>query len=143
MSADSYTTGFGAQTIAEAFPELPLPVQPFGGRVVVQIRRMPQSSKGGIILVENTRDTAKWNTQVAKLVAIGPLAFKDRATGQAWPEGIWAKVGDYVRIPRWDGDRVEVMIKGSDDPVIFVTFNDAQLIGKVLGDPLAQLVYEL
>lgn len=143
MSADSYTTGFASQSVRDAFPEVPLPVMPFGGRVLVQIRRMPSASKGGIILVEDTRDTAKWNTQVAKLVAIGPLAFRNRETGELFPEGAWAKIGDYVRIPRWDGDRVEVTVKGSGDPVIFVTFNDGQLIAKVLGDPTAQLVYEL
>jgi hypothetical protein len=60
-----------------------------------------------------------------------------------WPEGVWAEKGDFVRIPRWDGDRVEVFIKDQDSPVIFVTFNDTQLIGRVLGDPLSQLVYEL
>ena len=143
MSADSYTTGFAPQSVKDAFPEVPLPVMPFGGRVLVQIRRMPSSSRGGIILVEDTRDTAKWNTQVAKLVAIGPLAFRNRETGELFPEGAWAKIGDYVRIPRWDGDRVEVMVKGSNDPVVFVTFNDGQLIAKVLGDPTAQLIYEM
>jgi co-chaperonin GroES (HSP10) len=143
VSADSFATGFAPQTLSEAFPEVPLPVRPFGSRVLVQVRRLPNKSKGGIILTENTHDTAKWNTQVAKLVDIGPLAFKSRETGLPWPEGVWAEKGDFVRIPRWDGDRVEVFIKDQDSPVIFVTFNDTQLIGRVLGDPLSQLVYEL
>lgn len=141
MSSDSIK--MSVQSLKDAFPELPHPVTPFGGRVLVQVRRLAQKSAGGLILIENTRDTAKWNTQTAKLVALGPLAFKNRNDGEAWPEGIWAKVGDYVRIPRWDGDRIEVFIEGEQDPVIFVTLNDAQLIGRVNGDPLAQLIYEL
>jgi co-chaperonin GroES (HSP10) len=143
VSADSYTVGFAKQTLEEAFPVLPIPVRPYGGRVVVQIRRLPKRSRSGLILIEDTRDTAKWNTQVGKLVAIGPLAFRNRETGEPWPEGIWAALGQYVRVPRWDGDRIEVMLKGEDDPVIFVTFNDAQLIGEINGDPLEQLIYEL
>lgn len=142
MSSDSYP-GFQAQSLKEAFPDVPLPVRPFGGRVLVQIRRLPKKTQSGIIMIEDTRDTAKWNTQVAKLVAVGPLAFMNRETGKPWPEGVWAEVGAYVRVPRWDGDRVEVAIKDSDDPVVFVTFNDSQLIAEILGDPLAQLVYEL
>lgn len=142
MGADSYVTGFQTQKLQDAFPELPAPVTPFGGRVLVQLRRLPTKSKGGIVLIEDTKETVKWNNQVAKLVALGPLAFKNRETAQFWPEGQWAKVGDYVRVPRWDGDRVEVLIKDSE-PVVFVTFNDHQLIGRVNGDPLDQLIYEL
>lgn len=143
MGADSYTVPLADQTLAQAFPEVPPPVTPFGGRVLVQLLRQPKTTKSGIIFVEDTRETVKWNTQVARLVAVGPLAFRNRETSQPWPEGIWARVGDYVRVPRWDGDRVEVLIKGSDDPVIFVTFNDVQLIGRINGDPTKQLVYEL
>lgn len=142
MSAESYPK-MAKQTLAEAFPEIPLPVLPFGGRVLVQVMRLPNKTESGLVLVENTRDTAKWNAQTAKLVAVGPLAFKNRETGRAWPEGIWAKVGDFVRIPRWDGDRIEVDLINEIDPVVFVTFNDAQLIGKVHGDPTAHRIYEL
>ena len=143
MSADSYTVGFAPQPMEIAFPAVPVPLEPFGGRVVVQVMRQSKTTKGGILLVEDTRDTVKWNTQVAKLVAAGPLAFKNRETAEAWPEGVWAAVGDFVRIPRWDGDRLEVNIKDDPEPVVFVTFNDAQLLGRVVGDPRAQLVYEL
>jgi co-chaperonin GroES (HSP10) len=145
MSSDSYNAGFAPQTLAQAFPEVDHPVEPFGSRVVVQLRLMPSKSKSGIVLIENTKDTAKWNNQIAKLVAVGSLAFKHRETGEAWPEGVWAKVGDFVRVPRWDGDRMEVKHSAEKDadPVIFVTFKDSQLIGRVRGDPLTQLVYEL
>lgn len=141
MSADSFDV-LQKQTLEEAFPEVPLPTAPFGGRVLVQLRRLPQKTKGGIVLVEDTRDTAKWNNQVGKIVALGPLAFRNRETGEPWPEGVWAAVGDYVRLPRWDGDRVEVPVRDAD-PIIFVTLGDHQLLGKVLGDPLEQRIYVL
>ena len=143
MASDSYLTGFVQLSMEAAFPPAPVPVEPFGGRVVVQTMRLSGKTAGGIQLVSDTRDTVKWNLQVAKLVAVGPLAFKNRETAQPWPEGVWAKVGDFVRIPRWDGDRVEVKVKDSDEPIIFITMNDSQLLGRVLGDPREQLIYEL
>jgi co-chaperonin GroES (HSP10) len=143
MASDSYLTGFVQLSMEAAFPPAPVPVEPFGGRVVVQVMRLSGKTAGGIQLVSDTRDTVKWNLQVAKLVAVGPLAFKNRETAQPWPEGVWAKVGDFVRIPRWDGDRVEVKVKDSDEPIIFITMNDSQLLGRVLGDPREQLIYEL
>lgn len=40
-------------------------------------------------------------TSVSALVCgVGPLAFKDRETGQQWAEGTWARPGDWVVIPR-------------------------------------------
>lgn len=143
MSADSYLTGFAPLSIDEAFPPAPPPLEPFGGRVLVQLMRTPNKTHSGIVLVEDTKDTVKWNTQAAKVVAVGPLAFKDRRTSEPWPEGSWAQVGDYVRVPRWDGDRTEVKVKGSDDPIVFILFNDTQLLGRIIGDPREQLVYEL
>ena len=68
--------------LAEAFPAVNAGVQPFGSRVLVQIRTPRKVTKGGIILATDTKDTEKWNTQVAKVVSIGPLAFKNRDTQQ-------------------------------------------------------------
>ena len=68
---------------------------------------------------------------IGKIVAIGPLAFKNRDTMQPWPEGTWAQVGDYVRVPKWGGDRWEIKVPGSndhEDPVLFMTLNDHELI---------------
>ena len=38
---------------------------------------------------------------IGRVVEIGPLAFKNRETMESWPEGSWASVGDYVRVPKW------------------------------------------
>jgi hypothetical protein len=66
--------------LAEAFPAVDAGVRPFGSRVLVQLRTPRKISKGGIHLSESTLDTEKWNTQVAKIVALGPVAFKNRTT---------------------------------------------------------------
>jgi len=79
-------------------------------------------------------------------VAIGPLAFKNRDTMQPWPEGSWAEIGDFVRVPKWGGDRWERNVPSEADqefqePVLFMTINDHELIAKVTDDPLSFKAY--
>jgi len=126
--------------IAEAFPAADAGVQPFGSRVLVQIRTPKTKTAGGLILHSESRDTEKWNTQVARVVSVGPLAFKNRDTMQSWPEGSWCNPGDFVRVPKYGGDRWEVplgMRDGNNESAMFVIFNDLDIIGQVTGDPLA------
>jgi len=120
----------------EAFPAVDAGVRPYGSRVLVQIRSPKKKSAGGIIIDTGSRDTEKWNTQIAKVVAIGPLAFHNRDTMQPWPEGAWAKVGDYIRVAKYGGDRWEVPLE-DNEAALFVMFNDLDLLGEVTGDPLA------
>jgi co-chaperonin GroES (HSP10) len=119
--------------------------KPLGGRILVQLRRTKKKTTGaGIILVEETKETEKWNNMVAKVIEIGPLAFKNRDTMQAWPEGSWCVVGDYIRVPKWGGDRWEVKVEGEDDfedPALFMILNDHEVIAKVIGDPLAMKAF--
>jgi len=125
-----------ADELAWAFPEVSPGQRPFGGRVIVQLRRIKKKS-GMIIIVDETKENEKWNNMIGKVVAIGPLAFKNRDTMKEWVEGVWAKKGDYVRVPRYGGDRWEVKVEGDDDPVLFMTINDHELIAKVTGNPLS------
>ena len=112
----------------------------FGSRVLLQIRRAKSKTKGGIFLPDDVRDTEMWNTQVAKVVSIGDLAFKNRNTQQPWPEGSWCEPGDFVRVPKYGGDKWTVKID-DDQEIIFVILNDLDLIGKVTGDPLAMKAF--
>ena len=92
--------------IAWAFPSVEPGAKPLGGRILVQLRRTKKKTTGsGIILVEETKEAEKWNNMVAKVIAIGPLAFKNRDTMESWPEGSWVVAGDYIRVPKWGGDR--------------------------------------
>jgi len=130
--------------LAWAFPEIQAGQSPFGGRVIVQLRRIKKSA-GKIILVEETKENEKWNNMIGKVVAIGPLAFTNRDTMASWPEGSWAQVGDYVRVPRWGGDRWERFVSteenGDLNPVLFMTINDHELIARVTDDPLSFKAY--
>jgi len=128
--------------LAWAFPDVAPGQQPYGGRVIVQLRRIKKKA-GMIIIVDETKENEKWNNMIGKVVSIGPLAFKNRDTMASWPEGSWANVGDFVRVPRWGGDRWERPVPNEDgkDPVLFMTINDHELIAKVTDDPLSFKAY--
>jgi co-chaperonin GroES (HSP10) len=138
---------FGYTGLGEAFPACDPGVVPFGSRVLLQIRSPKKKTKGGIILLDETKDTEYANTQVAKVIAVGELAFRNRTTMDPWPEGSWCQPGEFVRIPRYGGDRwsVKPLLDGNTipstedrpDEAILVIFNDLDLVGKVTGDPLA------
>jgi len=131
--------------LAWAFPSVDPGAKPLGGRILVQLRRtMKKATSAGIILVEETKETEKWQNMVAKVIEIGPLAFKHRDTMQAWPEGSWCSVGEYIRVPKWGGDRWEVKVPGEDDlvdPALFMVLNDHEIIAKLTGDPLAMKAF--
>ena len=122
--------------VDEAFPPVDAGVKPFGSRVLVQIRTPKTKTKGGIILTSEARETDAWNTQIAKVLDTGELAFKNRNTMQPWPEGDWCKQGDFVRVPKYGGDRWSAKTEDGEE-VILVIFNDLDIIGAVTGDPLA------
>lgn len=125
--------------IAEAFPDVDPGFDPYGSRLVVQLRSAKTKSKGGIILNTETQETEKWNTQIAKVLRIGPLAFHNRTTMDPWPEGSWCQVGDYVRVPKHLQDRWEV--KHGDNLVLFMIVNDLDLLAKLTGNPLEVKAY--
>ena len=136
---------FNEAELAWAFPSVDPGAKPLGGRILVQLRRTKKRTTGaGIILVEETKETEKWNNMVAKVIEIGPIAFCHRDTMKPWPEGSWCKAGDYIRVPKWGGDRWEVKVPGEDDleePALFMILNDHEVIAKVTGDPLAMRAF--
>jgi co-chaperonin GroES (HSP10) len=130
--------------LAWAFPSVDPGAKPLGARILVQLRRTKKkATSAGIILVEETKETEKWNNMVAKVIEIGPLAFKKRDTMEPWPEGSWCEVGDYLRVPKWGGDRWEVPVPGQldDEKALFMVLNDHEVIAKVTGDPLAMKAF--
>ena len=126
-----------AADLQDAFPAVDPGAKPLGARILVQLRRTKKkTTSAGIILVEETREAEKWNNMVAKVIELGPLAFKKRDTMEPWPEGSWCAVGDFIRVPKWGGDRWEVAIPGEEEPALFMVLNDHEVIAKVTGDPL-------
>lgn len=123
------------------FPEIVPKVLPTGARILCQLMSMPTTTASGIVLAPETKETDRWNCQVARILAIGPLAFCNRETAMPWKEGMWAEPGDFVIVPRWGGNRRTVKV--NDEPIYFVTVNDHEIIERVYGNPLQLETYIL
>jgi co-chaperonin GroES (HSP10) len=120
------------ETLDEAFPTCDTGITPLGARVLLQLKSVKKASKGGIILVDETRESERVQSMVAKVLALGPIAFKNRDTLSEWGEGLWCSVGDYVRVPRWSGDRFTVPNPNDpDDQISIQVLNDFELWAKV------------
>lgn len=139
------------ESLEQAFPVADPGLIPFGTDVLVQIRTPRRRTRGGVkddgtpfeglYLPEETRETDLWNMQVAKIIALGPVAFCNRETLKPWPEGAWAQIGDYVRVPKYGGDRWWVDVPGSEDgKALFVLFDDLVMKGRIPDDKVLDMV---
>ena len=122
----------------ECFPEIDPGVEVLGDRILVQLRREKNTSKGGIILVDETRQTLRFNETVAKVLQIGPLAYKSPDDLTPWPEGPWCQVGDLVRTIKYGGDRFVVQPDDEGAPVVFITIQAREVISKIKSFEFAQ-----
>lgn len=125
---------FRYTSLDQAFPPVDPEHIPLGSLVLVQVRHALSESAGGIIIDTETRKTERDNTQVAKVISYGPIAFCNRNTGAPWPEGAWCQPGDFVRIPKYQGERWSVNVKladGKDEAVEFALFKDIALLAKI------------
>lgn len=142
------------ESIDEAFPAVNPGHKPLGNLLLVQIRQSKGQTAGGVWIDPETRKTDQNNTQVAKVIMIGPLAFKSRDTAEPWPEGAWCKVGDFVRIPKYAGERFAVSFETTEKKIVdgryvaspamdtaeFCFIKDLQLTATV-DDPLTVKAY--
>ena len=125
------------------FPEVSAGMTPFGSRILVQIRGVKEKMNQFLFVPEKTQEIQRDNTQVAKVIAVGPLAYKSRDTMKDWPEGAWCKPGDFVWLPKYGGDRFEVTLPkplhhakyGKVEKVQFAIFDDLNILTHV-PDPL-------
>ena len=122
----------------ECFPVVDTGVDVAGDRVLVQLRREKIKSKGGILLVDETMQTIRFNETVAKVIAIGPLAYKSPDNLEPWPEGPWCQVGDLVRTIKYGGDRFVVQPDDDGAPVVFITLQAREIISTIKSFEYAQ-----
>ncbi len=142
----------------EAFPIVDPGVLPLGGRVLVQLRSAKKTKKiqrddgteATFHYTDYSQEVERDVQQVARLIAFGPLAFKDKKTLEPWPEcevdgefRPWAAVGDYVKVPKFGGDKHYMPIPGrdKDDRAAFVVINDHEIISKITCNPLHIIAY--
>ena len=122
----------------ECFPVIDHGVDVAGDRVLVQLRRQKVKSKGVIIFVDETQQTLKFNETVAKVVQVGPLAYKSPDTLEPWIEGAWCKEGDLVRTIKYGGDRFVVDPSDDGGSVVFITLQAREIISRIKSFEYAQ-----
>lgn len=157
------TVSFRYDSTEEAFPDVDSGFKPYGAVVLVQIRHPKRKTRGGLILANETIATEHYNTQVGRVVGLGPVCFKSTVTttepGEEpkqhlvdWPEGAWFNVGDFVRVPRYGGDRFTAPCafktteydpesrrdetKTVREEIVFAIFKAKDILGQITGDPL-------
>lgn len=138
-----------SQSLEDAFPAVDPGNRPLGSLVLLQIKSAATRTKAGLILTQDTVETESDNTRIAKVIALGPLAYHTRDTATAWPEGAWCRPGDYVRIGLYGGDRWRVLVSSEKDArgavtkmfAEFALVEDLNIKALVTGDPLAQLAF--
>jgi co-chaperonin GroES (HSP10) len=123
------------QSMDEAFPDIDPGVAPVGSRVVVQMRNPARKTEAGIVLTHMDVETEHDNTQTAKVRAVGDVAFCSRNDGKPWPEGRWAEVGDFVRVPKYATEQWRRRMPDGT-PITFAMIDDLQIIGKLTIDPV-------
>lgn len=120
---------------AVLFPDLDPGLSPFGSRVLVQLK-VPKKKVGSLFIPEDVRDTNRDNTQIAMIRAKGRLAFRDRKTLAAWPEGVWCEEGDIVLVPRFgQSERWQVKNPEDGELVEFRLYDDVAILGHCTRHP--------
>jgi hypothetical protein len=141
----------------ERFPAVDPMMKPYGDLALFQIRRPNKFTLSGLEIASDARAVEYYNTQIAKVLALGNLTFKTvrNVDGQEkifdWPEGQWFKVGDFVCVPRYGGDRYTLKATVTEvrkligqkeettfeitEDIVFAFFKVRDVQGVVLGDP--------
>lgn len=95
-------------------------IRPLEYKVLIKPDQVEEVSKGGIILVDQTKDKQKFATDCGELIAVGAIAF----TEPDWLDR--PQVGDKVLYDRYAGS----LVRGTDG-VEYRLMNDKE-IGAVL-----------
>ena len=147
MVASAQRLELDYDSVDQAFPEVDPGLVPFGSRILVQKRSPRTRLKSGLYVPDEVQETEFWNTQVAKVITLGPAAFKNRDTLEVWPEGEWCKKGTYVRVPKYGGDKWFVEVPEEEaqrtgvEKACFVLFNDLDMVGEITCDPMDVIAY--
>jgi co-chaperonin GroES (HSP10) len=129
------------QSLDDAFPDVDPGEIPLGSTVLVQVKRAATRTKAGLVLSASDQATEFDNTKVAKVLALGPLAYHTRDDMRLWPEGAWVKPGDYVRLSQHNVRGWTVPMPGTrgatvEDRITFGYIDDLLITG-IVKDPMA------
>lgn len=109
-------------------------LEPAGFRILVRIPDLPGQMKrsAGLIMPEETRQLEEFAQVVAQVIALGPLAYRDRKRFGFFRRP-WCKPGDFVMMRSYSGTRFSMRGENGKD-VIYALINDDTVQGVVRGD---------
>lgn len=115
------------EKIERYFPDVEHGIKPQLNNVLVMGKWIPKTTSSGLILVDEHREMESHQIAIGKIVAVGPLAFKDRKTLEPWAE-CEIGVGDFVFVPR-SGDRINKHV--GEETYKYIMFTDLQITAKL------------
>jgi co-chaperonin GroES (HSP10) len=98
---------------------------PTGWRIAILPFRGSKSSKGGILLSDETQKRTQLATNCGYVLRMGSLAYSDQ---DKFPNGPWCKVGDWIIFGKYAGSRIQ--IDGGEIRLL----NDDEILG-LINDP--------
>ena len=100
--------------------------QPTGWRILVLPFVMPEKSKGGIIIAQESLDRARVAVQAGYVLRVGPLAYGDK---NKFTTGPWCKEKEWVIFARYAGSRLHIdggEIRILNDDEVLATVKDPE-----------------
>jgi len=100
--------------------------QPTGWRILVLPFVMPEKSKGGIIIAQESLDRARVAVQAGYVLRVGPLAYGDK---DKFTTGPWCKEKEWVIFARYAGSRLQIdggEIRILNDDEVLATVKDPE-----------------
>ena len=95
--------------------------QPTGWRLLVLPFKMPEKTKGGLLLGADTLERQQVASTCGLVLSMGPYCYDK----QKFPEGPWCKKGDWVIFARYAGSRLP--IEGGEVRLL----NDDEVLGTI------------
>ena len=122
LNPDTFALSDKVDETRSALERLP---KPTGWRILILPYTLPESTKGGVILSDETRTREQLATNIGYVVSLGPDAYADT---NKFPDGAWCKKGDWVMFGRYAGSRFK--IDGAEPRLL----NDVEILA-VIDDP--------
>jgi len=112
----------------------PLPedfkITPAYWRLLVQVPEMESSTDSGIVLTSETLENEEIQNTTVKVIAMGDQCFKDETGRFGDGTNPICKVGDWIQIQKYSGNKVEV--RDDEGKIIHLRIiNDDHVLGRV------------
>ena len=110
---------------------------PTGWRILIEPLRVEERTAGGIMLPEQSKKAKEHLNYIGRVVAMGPLCYRDPKFGDGGP---WCQVGDWVAYGQYAGQQVLVRTDDRAGAVAMRLCNDDEILCR-LASPESVLVY--